>query len=161
MAYVNYGQYAQFVMQQSVAFLQSFSEFKPCVEQMQLPGDPYPANMLMFKGNIKIKKQSINNPNSAFAIKIILVTNFPFRAPKVYVDQQLDSNIIKAKNYLGNQNEITIAYLSGWNMSNQPNLKDMMTFIDSVFQSDPPVLNEVEKNNLFNQQRGAAGSFNP
>ena len=84
--------------------------------------------MLMFKGSVKAN----DKPGMTFAIKVILVTNFPFRPPKAYIDQQLDGNIIRAKNYLGNQNEITLPYLTGWNMSNQPNLKDMMTFIKSV-----------------------------
>jgi hypothetical protein len=52
----------------------------------------------------------------------------------------LHVEIVKSKNYLGNQNEITIAYLTGWNMSNSPNLKDMVSFIHAVIKSDPPVM---------------------
>ena len=62
--------------------------------------------------------------------------------------------VIKAKNYLKEFNEVQIAYLTGWNMSNQPNLKDLMNFITSVMQSDPPVLSAHERNSMFKSDAG-------
>ena len=115
---------------------------------MQFPGEPQANNLLMFKGHISVNKTA-NCPAQNFAIKVILINGFPFRAPKVYIDQQLNANILRTKNYLGQHNEITIAYLTGWNMSQQPDLKNMMTFIQSVIQSDPPVLTNIERNSMF------------
>jgi hypothetical protein len=111
LAYVNYGQYTNFVVHQATQLLVAFPNFKPCVESMQYPGEQGPSNLLMFKGQVKAG-------SDMFAIKIILINGFPYRAPKAYVDQQLNSAIIKAKTYLGAQNEITLPYLTGWNMSN-------------------------------------------
>lgn len=36
---------------------------------------------MMFKGALKS-----GNPEQIFKIKVILVTGYPFRAPKVYID---------------------------------------------------------------------------
>ena len=51
----------------------------------------------MLKGSIVLG----NQPGMTFAIKIILVTAYPVRAPKVYIDQSLDSTIAKARSYIG------------------------------------------------------------
>ena len=80
MGYVNYGQYKGHVEQQSIQFMQAFPNFKPCVESIAFPGEQQ-QNLLMFKGSIQV------NPSLCFAIKIILVNGYPFRAPKAYVDQ--------------------------------------------------------------------------
>ena len=65
--------------------MSKFPTFKPCVESMQLPGDAMPSNMLLFKGYITAGANKEN-----FNIKIILVNGFPFRPPRVYIDQQLN-----------------------------------------------------------------------
>ena len=79
LGYVNYGQYMPFIVQQSIALLLAFPNFKPLVESMQFPGEQGPSNLLMFKGQVQAN-------GTPFAIKIILVTGYPFRAPKVYID---------------------------------------------------------------------------
>jgi len=79
----------------------------------------------------------------------VLAPNYPFRPPKVYIDQQLPQAVVKAKQYIGQHNEVTIPYLSGWNMSNQPNLKDLMAYLDSVIKSDPPVLSALEQKQSY------------
>lgn len=73
---------------------------------MQFPGDQGPKNLMMFKGSLRV-----GNPAESFKIKIILVNMYPFRAPKIYIDQQLNAKIIKEKSWLYNQNEILIPYL--------------------------------------------------
>jgi hypothetical protein len=63
-------------------FMQAFPQFKPCVESMQFPGEPAPNNLLMYKGTI-----SAGQPKQNYSIKVILVSGFPFRPPKAFVDQ--------------------------------------------------------------------------
>lgn len=102
--------------------------------------------MIIFKGNLKAG----NTPDLNFKVKIILIQAFPFQAPKVYIDQQLDQRIVKQKQYLGNNNEIIIPYLQTWNMSNN-NLKDLMKFLNSVVQADPPKLSDVQAGIAYSQ----------
>lgn len=110
--------------------------FKPCVESMAIPGQPGgPTNMLMFKGSIVIAAQ----PGLSFRIKVVLVNGYPYRPPKVYLDQQLSQAIAAAKQWIGQFNEITIPYLQGWNMNQNSNLRDLLQFLNSVIQSDPPI----------------------
>jgi hypothetical protein len=114
--------------------------------------------MLVLKGSVEAKTPSGAMEN--FKIKLVLVNNFPFRAPKVYIDQSLHAEVVRSKNYIGAQNEVTIAYLTGWNISQQPNLKDLVSFIVSVIKSDPPCLSEQQRNSMYVQNEGNAG-FNP
>jgi hypothetical protein len=76
--------------------MQAFPNFKPVVESIAFPGESQPQNLLMFKGSIQV------NASLTFAIKIILVSGYPIRPPKAYVDQQLSQAVVKAKSYLGN-----------------------------------------------------------
>ena len=92
LGYVNqtYGQYIQFVNQQGLGLMMGFPNFKPCVESMQFPGDPQPFNLLIFKGHLDSKGQQ-------FAIKCILQRTFPYGPPKLYIDQQISAEVVKAK----------------------------------------------------------------
>ena len=69
-------------MQHATDLLTQWPAFKPTVESIQLPGMPMPANLLMFKGPLKIDKY----PNEQLKLKIILTGQYPFMAPKVYID---------------------------------------------------------------------------
>lgn len=138
--------------------MNAYPNFLPVAEQLQLPGDQFPSNMLVLKGAVQAKTPSGTVEN--FKIKIVLVNNFPFRAPKVYIDQTLHTEVVRSKSYIGAQNEVTIAYLTGWNISQQPNLKDLVSFIVSVIKSDPPCLSENQRNSMYVQNEGSA-SFNP
>ena len=112
--------------------MQVWPGFKPCVEQMQLPGMPN-QNTLIFKGAIQIKQ--IGQP---FKVKICLAPNYyPIRAPKVYIDQNLAVSIAKAKSWIGDYNEITIPYLNQWNQN--CTITEMMQFLDSLMQAEPPI----------------------
>ena len=146
MAYCNYGQYTNFVVQQAQFLMQSFPSFKPVAEQLQIPGEQFAANLLVFKGTISAPTPTGNEP---FKIKMALPTNFPFRPPKCYIDQNLHTEVVRSKNYIGQQNEITIPYLAGWNISNQPNLKDLVKFLESIIKSDPPILTSSQRNSMF------------
>ena len=58
-------------------------------------------------------------------------------------------SFIKSKSYLGAQNEVKIPYLTQWNMSNRPNLKDLFTFLSSVISSDPPILEAIDASAIY------------
>lgn len=60
--------------------MRDFTDFKPSVESYQFPGDPQRNNLLIFKGKLKSKD------GTGFAIKVILQSGFPHRAPKAYID---------------------------------------------------------------------------
>ena len=111
-----------------MALTSAHNGFKPCVESMQLPGEPQASNLLILKGPIVIKQNS-----ETFPIKIILVNGFPFRPPKVYVDKSLSQSVVQSKQYLGQFNEVTIPYLRQWNPGNNSSIRDLVQYIDSVF----------------------------
>jgi hypothetical protein len=82
--------------------------------------------------------------DEAMPVKVILVNGFPFRPPRAFIDKQMNPAVVHNKSYLGAQNEITIPYIKQWNMATQSNLADLIRYIDSTFQSDPPTLSEME-----------------
>jgi ubiquitin-protein ligase len=111
-------------------------------------------NLLILKGPLTCQA------GMSFKMKVILPQNFPYRAPKAYIDETLEMEVIKSKTYIGQFNEISINYIKGWNMSNQPNLKDMMQFIQSILMSDPPVLSAQQRSSVVHAS-GANKDFNP
>ena len=138
MGYVNYGQGTQIVYQQLTNFLVGFPHFQVVVESMALPPQiPTPVNMFILKGEV----QTSPIPSDKFKIKMILIPSFPYHAPRVYIDQQLDRRIIDQKQYLHGNNEVVIPYLQQWNYMSS-NLKDLMSFLASVLKADPPKLPE-------------------
>lgn len=81
---------------------------------------------------------------------MVLIPSFPYHAPRVYIDQQLDKRIIDQKQYLQGNNEVTIPYLQSWNQMGS-NLKDLMSFMASVIKSDPPILSQMPPQQPPNQ----------
>ena len=75
-----------------------------------------------------------------------MVANFPYEAPKVYIDKQSNktTNVYEQKNYFNfNTYEIMIQYLQEWNIQNTlnyPTLNNMTKKLQEVLQQDPPVL---------------------
>ena len=53
MAYVNFGQFADLVMQHATELMMTSPAFKPVVESIALPGMSQ-QNLLMFKGPVKL-----------------------------------------------------------------------------------------------------------
>ena len=54
MTMVNYQQFNKIIMDEAIAFLQAYPNFKPCVESMQFPGEQRPNNLLIFKGQVQL-----------------------------------------------------------------------------------------------------------
>lgn len=106
------------------------------------PHIPSPVNMFILKGPIQMSAQ----PNDSLQTKLVLIPSFPYHAPRVYIDQQLDKRVIDQKQYLHGNNEIMIPYLQSWNQMGS-NLKDLMSFLASVIKADPPKLTQTEPTN--------------
>jgi hypothetical protein len=69
----------------------------------------------VFKGSVSCKLAT--GATNSFKLKIVLQMNFPFKPPRVYIDENMHTEVVRSKNYIGTANEITIAYLTGWNIS--------------------------------------------
>lgn len=72
--------------------LVAYPNFTIVVESMALPPQVMaPTNMFILKGAIQTGVAT----GDEFKVKAIIVPAFPFQAPKVYIDQQLDARIIQ------------------------------------------------------------------
>lgn len=50
-----------------------------------------------------------------YPVKYILPANYPLAPPKIYFDFQLPMEVVKALDYIGEQNMINFAYTQQWN----------------------------------------------
>lgn len=84
-----------------------------------------------------IYKGAINASGGIYNIKIIVPTNFPFMAPRVYLDMRVTVSAAQARSWLGDQNIILIPYLQQWryDFNRPPTLGEMMQYVTAVFSS--------------------------
>jgi ubiquitin-protein ligase len=73
-----------------------------------------------------------------YPVKYIIPSNYPMAPPKVYFDFQLSMDIVKAVDYIGQQNVLNFQYLQMWNPQ-FCSLTNMTQQLFQLVQSKPPV----------------------
>jgi len=152
----NYTTTKQPVTLQATEFLNLHPQFKPIVESMVTTST---INLLVLAGNVDV---NVYNEVFYVPLKIVITENFPFTAPRVYINQTLNFQIQPNLDYVKNGNEIVIPYLLGWTSTGKPhNLNELYGYLKAKFSYEFPIFrqNQYQAPSYMMPPTQAPGSY--